>query len=81
MVVLKTITISSLPKSGKTIVVAGRGANDIGMQSGGLGKFSWQGGMGETTKGTTILDAIKSSVDPGTVVEYSIDGKDLQGSA
>ena len=35
--------------------------------------------MGETTKGTTILDAIKSSVDPGTVVEYSIDGKGFTG--
>ena len=35
--------------------------------------------MGKTTKGTTILDAIKSSVDPGTVVEYSIDGKGFTG--
>ena len=77
MVVLKNNNnILPLPKSGKTIVVAGRGANDIGMQSGGW-TISWQGGMGETTKGTTILDAIKSSVDPGTVVEYSIDGKGI----
>ena len=79
MVVLKNNNnILPLPKSGKTIVVAGRGANDIGMQSGGW-TISWQGGMGETTKGTTILDAIKSSVDPGTVVEYSIDGKGFTG--
>ena len=79
MVVLKNDNnILPLPKSGKTIVVAGKGANDIGMQSGGW-TISWQGGMGQTTDGTTILDAIKSTVDPGTVVEYSVDGKGYTG--
>ena len=60
-----------LPKSGKKIIVAGRGADNIGMQSGGW-TISWQGDMGQTTDGTTILDAIKSSVDEGTVVELSL---------
>ena len=79
MVLLKNDNnVLPLPKSGKTIVVAGKGANDIGMQSGGW-TISWQGGMGQTTDGTTILDAIKSSVDPGTVVEYSADGKGYTG--
>ena len=79
MVVLKNDNnILPLPKSGKTIVVAGKGANNIGMQSGGW-TISWQGGMGQTTDGTTILDAIKSTVDPGTVVEYSVDGKGYTG--
>ena len=67
-----------LPKSGKKIIVAGRGANNIGMQSGGW-TISWQGEMGKTTDGTTILDAIKSTVDEGTVVEYSENGKGVSG--
>jgi len=58
MVLLKNNdNVLPLPKNGKTIVVAGRGANNIGMQSGGW-TISWQGEMGQTTKGTTILDAI-----------------------
>ena len=48
------------------------------MQSGGW-TISWQGGMGQTTNGTTILDAIKSAVDPGTVVEYTPDGTSFTG--
>ena len=72
MVLLKNKNnILPIPKSGKTIIVAGKGADDVGMQSGGW-TISWQGGMGQTTNGTTILDAIKSAVDPGTVVELSL---------
>ena len=67
-----------LPKSGKKIIVAGRGANNIGMQSGGW-TISWQGEMGKTTDGTTILDAIKSTVDESTIVEYSENGKGVSG--
>ena len=79
MVLLKNKNnILPLPKSGKTIIVAGKGANNIGMQSGGW-TISWQGEMGQTTSGTTILDAIKSAVEPGTIVEYSIDGKGFTG--
>ena len=70
--------ILPLPKEGKTIIVAGRGADNIGMQSGGW-TISWQGDMGQTTDGTTILDAIKSAVSPGTVVEYTPDGKAYTG--
>ena len=79
MVLLKNKNnILPLPKSGKTIIVAGKGANNIGMQSGGW-TISWQGEMGQTTSGTTILDAIKSAVEPGTIVEYSVDGKGFAG--
>ena len=70
--------ILPLPKEGKTIIVAGRGADNIGMQSGGW-TISWQGDMGQTTDGTTILDAIKSAVSPGTVVEYTPDGTAYTG--
>ena len=79
MVLLKNDNdILPLPKLGKKIIVAGRGADNIGMQSGGW-TISWQGEMGQTTDGTTILDAIKSSVDEGTVVEYSVNGKGVSG--
>ena len=79
MVLLKNKDgILPLPKEGKTIIVAGRGADNIGMQSGGW-TISWQGDMGQTTDGTTILDAIKSAVSPGTVVEYTPDGKAYTG--
>ena len=79
MVLLKNKNnILPIPKSGKTIIVAGKGADDVGMQSGGW-TISWQGGMGQTTNGTTILDAIKSAVDPGTVVEYTPDGTSFTG--
>ncbi len=79
MVLLKNKNnILPIPKSGKTIIVAGKGADDVGMQSGGW-TISWQGGMGQTTNGTTILDAIKSAVDPGTVVEYTPDGTSFSG--
>jgi len=79
MVLLKNKDgILPLPKEGKTIIVAGRGADNIGMQSGGW-TISWQGDMGQTTDGTTILDAIKSAVSPGTVVEYTPDGTGYTG--
>ena len=79
MVLLKNKDgILPLPKEGKTIIVAGRGADNIGMQSGGW-TISWQGDMGQTTDGTTILDAIKSAVSPGTVVEYTPDGTAYTG--
>ena len=79
MVLLKNKDgVLPLPKEGKTIIVAGRGADNIGMQSGGW-TISWQGDMGQTTDGTTILDAIKSAVSPGTVVEYTPDGTAYTG--
>jgi|TARA_B100001079_G_scaffold132515_1_gene113517 beta-glucosidase len=79
MVLLKNNNnLLPLPKNGKKIIVAGRGANNIGMQSGGW-TISWQGEMGNKTEGTSVLDAIISAVDPGTSVQFSEDGKDAQG--
>ena len=79
MVLLKNENdILPLPKSGKKIIVAGRGADNIGMQSGGW-TISWQGEMGNTTDGTTILEAIRSAVNEETSVEYSVDGKGVTG--
>ena len=41
--------------SGKKVLLAGSGADDIGLQSGGW-TISWQGSPGPTTPGTTIAD-------------------------
>ena len=63
-----------LPRKVKHIHVAGMGANDLGMQSGGW-TTDWQGSLGGHVKGgTTILDAIKRSVSANTQVTSSVDG-------
>ncbi|MBN2535187.1 MAG: glycoside hydrolase family 3 C-terminal domain-containing protein [Spirochaetales bacterium] len=64
-----------LPLSKETghILVAGRGADDIGMQCGGW-TISWQGMTGDITEGTTILEAIQKTVSSKTKVTYSRDG-------
>jgi len=70
-----------LPVSKKLnrIHVAGRSADDIGNQCGGW-TISWQGKSGaQTTGGTTILEAIKSTVSPQTMVTYSKDASNAAG--
>ncbi|MBP9212672.1 MAG: glycoside hydrolase family 3 C-terminal domain-containing protein, partial [Bacteroidetes bacterium] len=63
-----------LSKTAKRIIVAGKGADDIGMQCGGW-TIDWQGKAGAiTTGGTTILQAVKQTVAPSTAVMYSADG-------
>ncbi|XP_073006450.1 uncharacterized protein [Typha latifolia] len=65
-------SILPLPKKAKRILVAGSHADNLGYQCGGW-TIEWQGGSGNITVGTTILDAIKSTVDPSTSVIYSED--------
>jgi len=70
-----------LPVSKKLnrIHVAGKSADDIGNQCGGW-TISWQGKSGaQTTGGTTILEAIKSTVSPQTMITYSADGSNAAG--
>ena len=67
-----------LPKNGKKIIVAGRGANNIGMQSGGW-TISWQGEMENKTEGTSVLDAIRLVADPDVSVQLLEDGKNAEG--
>ncbi|KAB8145971.1 beta-glucosidase [Chloroflexia bacterium SDU3-3] len=55
------------PSAGK-ILVAGKSADDIGMQSGGW-TISWQGKSGNITPGTTILQGIRSAAS-GSQVTY-----------
>jgi beta-glucosidase len=64
----------------KHIHVAGKSADDIGNQCGGW-TISWQGKSGEnTTGGTTILEAIKHSVSPETMVTFAKDGSGANGA-
>ncbi|KAJ6796710.1 Uncharacterized protein M6B38_219875 [Iris pallida] len=60
-----------LPKKAAKILVAGSHADNLGYQCGGW-TVTWQGLTGNNNSvGTTILDAIKSTVDPATDVVYS----------
>lgn len=59
-----------LSKKAPKILVAGSHAVNLGYQCGGW-TIEWQGGSGEITGGTTILNAIKSTVDPATNVVFS----------
>ncbi|MDX2163457.1 MAG: glycoside hydrolase family 3 N-terminal domain-containing protein [bacterium] len=61
-----------LAADARTIFVAGDGANDIGLQSGGW-TIEWQGGVGAITDGTTILQGIQAAA-PGADVIYSAGG-------
>ncbi|CAK8542857.1 unnamed protein product [Lathyrus sativus] len=59
-----------LPKKVPKILVAGSHANNLGYQCGGW-TLEWQGVSGnDILEGTTILDAIKNTVDPETIVIY-----------
>ncbi|RWW52581.1 hypothetical protein BHE74_00040982 [Ensete ventricosum] len=59
-----------LPKKAGKILVAGSHADNLGYQCGGW-TIEWQGKSGRITDGTTILEAIKSTVDPSTNVVFS----------
>jgi len=76
VVILKNENLIPISKESKSIVVAGRGADNLGMQCGGW-TINWQGGQGDITIGTTILDGIKASVSTETKVIHSKDGTDL----
>ena len=65
--------IANLP-SYKNILIAGQGANDIGMQCGGW-TINWQGSHGPVTEGTTILEGISAAVKGKASVTYAADGK------
>ncbi|XP_015900202.2 uncharacterized protein LOC107433431 isoform X1 [Ziziphus jujuba] len=59
-----------LPKKASKILVAGSHADNLGYQCGGW-TIEWQGLSGNNiTRGTTILSAIKDTVDPKTQVTY-----------
>ncbi|HLO17105.1 MAG TPA: glycoside hydrolase family 3 N-terminal domain-containing protein [Anaerolineales bacterium] len=72
-----------LSKDTPVIFIAGEGANDIGMQSGGW-TLEWLGKPGNDNEGTTVLSGIRAAAGSGTRVEYNSDGdfsefKDSEG--
>jgi beta-glucosidase len=72
----------ALPISKKIrhLAVAGKAADDLGMQCGGW-TISWQGKSGTVMSGgTTILSAVKQSAGPGTEITYSPEGDNLAGA-
>src|SRR5439155_15329442 len=56
-----------LAKDGKSLLVLGRSADNLGYQCGGW-TMEWQGRSGAITGGTTILEAVKRAVSPKTAV-------------
>ena len=62
-----------LRKDTSIIFIAGAGANDIGLQSGGW-TLEWQGKPGNDNEGTTILSGIRAATSSGTQVEYNRNG-------
>ncbi|XP_022857824.1 uncharacterized protein LOC111378802 [Olea europaea var. sylvestris] len=59
-----------LSKKSPKILVAGTHVDNIGNQCGGW-TIQWQGQTGNITVGTTILTAIKNTVDPKTEVVFT----------
>ncbi|KAG8387309.1 hypothetical protein BUALT_Bualt02G0007900 [Buddleja alternifolia] len=59
-----------LPTNPMKILVAGTHADNIGYQCGGW-TIEWSGLSGNITIGTTILTAVKNSVDPLTEIVYN----------
>ncbi|MFN2323401.1 MAG: glycoside hydrolase family 3 protein [Trueperaceae bacterium] len=58
----------------QTVLVAGSGANSIGVQSGGW-TIEWQGSTASLTPGTTILEGFESGFGAGTTLRYSPRGR------
>ncbi|QQQ78947.1 glycoside hydrolase family 3 C-terminal domain-containing protein [Saccharothrix sp. 6-C] len=77
-VLLRNDGVLPLAKSGRYFV-AGKSADDIGNQSGGW-TISWQGGSGNTTPGTTILQGIRDLVGSGATVTHDRYGAGVDGS-
>ncbi|AEE44723.1 glycoside hydrolase family 3 N-terminal domain-containing protein [Cellulomonas fimi] len=61
------------------VYVAGSNADDLGNQMGGW-SISWQGGSGDTTTGTSILEGIRA-VAPDATITYSKDASAPVGDA
>ena len=57
--------------SGKKVLLAGQGADDVGIQSGGW-TITWQGSTGATTPGTTLHEALSARL--GDDLAFDRDG-------
>ena len=65
--------ILPLSKDTPVIFIAGEGANDIGLQSGGW-TLEWLGKPGNDNEGTTVLSGIRATAGAKTRVEYNSEG-------
>ena len=73
---------STLPlaKHARRLVLAGQAADDLGIQCGGW-TIAWQGKTGNVMRGgTTLLAAVRQSVEPNTEVTHSADGSNVAGA-
>lgn len=78
LVLLKN-ELGALPiDKGARVLVAGRGADNIGMQCGGW-SIDWQGSHGAITDGASILKGIQEAVDDPSQIAYAVDGKFAEG--
>lgn len=62
-----------LSKDASVIFIAGKGANDIGLQSGGW-TLEWLGKPGNDNEGTTILSGVRTAAGSDTQIEYNSEG-------
>lgn len=67
VVLLKNDNLLPLPANDVTILVAGAKGDDVGAMCGGW-SISWQGGLGEITEGTTILEGMQQAIGNQNVV-------------
>ena len=80
MVLLKNKNkLLPIDRSGKKISFVGEDADNIGYQCGGW-TITWQGGSGDITPGTSILDAFKATVKDTNDISYSIYGENIPDS-
>lgn len=63
-----------LAKDSEQILVAGAGADNIGIQCGGW-SIEWMGAVGNTTPGTTILQGLQEVAGENVEITYAKDGK------
>ncbi|MFD1830972.1 glycoside hydrolase family 3 N-terminal domain-containing protein [Streptomyces desertarenae] len=61
------------------VFVAGKNADDIGNQSGGW-TITWQGGSGDVTPGTTVLEGMRAAASDPSRVVYDRYGNGIDGS-
>ncbi|TYP79785.1 glycoside hydrolase family 3 N-terminal domain-containing protein [Paenibacillus methanolicus] len=70
--------IMSLLAGMEDIFVAGKSADDIGLQAGGW-SISWQGAAGKTTEGTTLLQGIREVAGDSKKITYNKHGRGAAG--
>ena len=68
-VLLKNSNVLPLSGENKSILIAGKGANNIGLQCGGW-TINWQGGDGNITPGHTLLNAMQESIPASWSINY-----------